>query len=71
MSDWQSISTAPIDTPVLVYAGGSCHVAWLPHEEDQYDWPGYWLVTDKKLGPFPLRGGGPTHWMPLPEPPSG
>lgn len=33
------------------------------------DWKGYWLVTDNKHGPYPLRGGHPTHWMPLPEPP--
>jgi hypothetical protein len=62
---WQPIETAPKDgTGILVNAGGFCYaVEW----QEEFGW---WSVDDNKLGPFPLRGAGPTHWMPLPAPPA-
>lgn len=75
---WNPIDTAPKNTPVLVYAGRSMYVAWLVDDKtDPYydpecpsDWDGLWVVTDNKHGPFPLRGGSPTYWVPLPDAPN-
>lgn len=75
---WQPIETAPKNECVLVLAHKQQFVAWLQDdaadpwlcgagEESGLD--GMWCVTDNKLGPFPLRGGRPTHWMPLPAAP--
>ena len=64
--EWRDIETAPKDGTVVLLAGCRKPVAaaWL---EDEID---YWHVDDNKLGPFALRGPGPTHWMPLPKPPA-
>jgi len=77
--NWQPIETAPKNKSVLVVLHDQQHVAWLQDdatdpdrdEDDDYesDLNQCWCVTDNKLGPFALRGGKPTHWMPLPEPP--
>lgn len=77
--EWQPIETAPKNDPVLVFASGQQFVAWLqddatdPWHDDgdgESDLNGHWCVTDNKLGPFVLRGGRPTRWMPLPAPPT-
>lgn len=73
---WQPIETAPRDgTTVVVYfkGHGPMTVAW---EDPWGDGPeaATWCVTDHKHGPYPVRGyrtGDDTHWMPLPEPPTG
>lgn len=69
--EWQPIETAPKDgTPILLYWPGhrghiatNCFVArWNVLAED-------WLSSGQPV----WRGAGiyePTHWMPLPEPPS-
>lgn len=77
--DWQPIGSAPKNESVLVFACGQQFVAWFqddatdPYHEDDFksDWDQMWLVTDNKHGPYPLRGGRPTHWMPLPANPEG
>lgn len=69
---WQPIETAPKDgTTVIVFvppgkyhSGRTVTVRWTERDI------GYWHVDDGKRGPFPLRGGEPTHWMPLPEAPN-
>ena len=80
MTTWQPISEAPKNEPVLVYAGNQQYVAWLQddatdpwHDEgdERSTFDGLWCVTENKLGPFALRGSRPTHWMPLPAPPTG
>lgn len=69
MSKWQPIETAPkvAETAILVWTGKAIHIAtfflewkydsWATHNTD------CWVI-----------GGGrvvePTHWMPLPEPPT-
>lgn len=77
---WMPISSAPKNESVLVFASGQHFVAWLQDDatdpwHDEEEEPSYlngmWCVTDNKNGPYPLRGGGPTHWQPLPAPPTG
>ena len=77
-SEWLPIESAPKNTPVLVFASNQMFVAWFQddatdpyHEDGDFtpDFNGLWCVTDNKLGPFALRGGRPSHWMPLPESP--
>ena len=62
---WRHIETAPKDgQAILVTDGRGCYcVEW----NEEFDW---WTVDDNKLGPFCLRGSSPTHWMPLPPPPT-
>lgn len=78
MNNWEPVETAPTNTDVLVFAMGRQYVAWLiddatdPWFEEgssESDFNGLWVVDDNKHGPYALRGGKPTHWMPLPEPP--
>jgi len=64
MSDWQPIATAPKDgTTVLLFAPGwdSAKTGWTFGKDDWQDCPfhhhGYPAYE-------------PTHWMPLPAPPS-
>lgn len=80
MTTWNPISTAPKNTPVLIYAGGQQFVAWLQddasdeerdEDDGNSDLNGMWCVTDNKLGPFALRGSRPTHWQSLPADPEG
>lgn len=71
MTSWQPIETAPKDeTPVILYippgtyrSGFMCSAHWTKHNIE------YWHVDDNKNEPYPLRGGSPTHWHLLPEPP--
>lgn len=76
---WQPIETAPRNVPVLVLASGQQFVAWFQDDatDEMYDerFGGSdhnksWCVTDNKHGPYALRGGRPTHWMPLPAAPA-
>jgi hypothetical protein len=63
MSEWQDISTAPKDgTRILLFANGRVSVGGFdPH------WSGNcWVFIDPRIA----TGTGPTHWMPLPAPPS-
>jgi hypothetical protein len=60
MADWQPIETAPKDgTDILVYDNGVMFVtSWV----DVDGWQGWW-ETGRVEPP-------PTHWMPLPDPPT-
>jgi hypothetical protein len=72
--DWQPIETAPLDgTRILAWFGPSDGVHAVTWEESVTGITS-WCVDDDKHGPYPLRGYSdpfPTHWMPLPAPPSG
>lgn len=62
MIDWQPIETAPKD--------GRSVLVWWEHWALRpivayYHYQDGWLASEK-LG---SEGGGPTHWMPLPDPP--
>lgn len=74
MSEWQPIETAPKDKTLLLYGrqvGGSKDdlAGWDGNIVASGYWDGIdgsWCVTGSTWrGPFI----GPTHWMPLPEPP--
>jgi hypothetical protein len=77
---WRDIATAPKNEPVLVFASDQQFVAWFQDDatdpwrevgDAESDWNQSWLVTDNRNGPYPLRGGRPTKWRPLPpSPPS-
>jgi hypothetical protein len=68
MADWQLIETAPKDVPILVWAPsapGETPV-WVVVKDDddfniEHDGDGLWMDA---------RNAHPTHWMPLPAPPS-
>lgn len=67
MSDWQPISTAPKDEGLILLFPSRCWCA----EEDRGE-VGYWCdgIQDwVAFGPTAEDYYGPTHWMPLPEPP--
>lgn len=61
--DWQPISTAPKDgTPVLIWVDKMAVTA--SFDEDELEWfNGNWGLGF-------AEAEQPTHWMPLPQPPS-
>lgn len=68
MSDWQPIETAPRDgTTVLAGAQGRDGHLWHPLPLRFLD--GRWRA-DFAEGGWRSIDPQPTHWMPLPEPPS-
>lgn len=68
MSEWQDISTAPMDgSKVILAVKGGCVVGhWVEHRAYHHCWA--WMVA-----PWPgcdfLMAVAPTHWMPLPPAP--
>jgi hypothetical protein len=63
MSEWQDISTAPKDRRCLfAYDGDGIFLG---------EWSDYWQNFHPEDRPVELfdEGEGPTHWMPLPDPP--
>lgn len=72
MADWQPIATAPRDgTPVLAWEDGVAYVTeWQESFRDGFgDTHTGWVEPDVgELGPYPCH---PSHWMPLPDPPTG
>lgn len=75
MSEWQDIETAPRDgTVVLLWAedaAGPVEMAWDPEGFNPLASlrKGIWVGYGGQLTWSEDRGAGPTHWMPLPEPP--
>lgn len=66
MSEWQPIDTAPKDGTVLLlvptrYAKWN---KWLPMAGK---WIGFWVIFNADEA---VQRVEPTHWMPLPAPPS-
>lgn len=69
MGEWQPIETAPKDgTRVLAV----CAVAQYPKCNITWVDDGTWMFAPKpdKFLAAGLHGWWPTHWMPLPSPPS-
>ena len=70
---WMPIETAPKETEVLVWFGPVVGVKSATYTELFGDAVWFWCVTDGKFDPHPVRrycDPYPTHWMPLPTPPS-
>lgn len=63
MTTWQTMETAPAETPVLVFDGWRIMVAtnFIPDNGDEHGVG--WMFN----GNTPVN---PTHWMPLPAPPA-
>ncbi len=61
---WQPIETAPKNTPVLIWILGEIRHAYL---KSGGGW-NHWLTVSGKYG-MP-KDYPPTHWMPLPAPPT-
>lgn len=71
MIEWQPIDTAPKDgTPMLVYGRWQGELHDIDDNPDIYhvcfDCGSYCVVGGEYYGSYVM---GPTHWMPLPEPP--
>lgn len=63
---WRSIDTLPDGGgPVLATSNGGVFWGCWRHGIRQ----GHWEFYDDRLFRLALAGPGPTHWMPLPEPP--
>lgn len=60
--NWQPIESAPKNTDILLYWHDN---VWIGRF---YQGSGYWSLCD--YGGFEDGEDAPTHWMPLPEPPS-
>ena len=74
MSNWQPIETAPKDGSVVLL--GNPHGAWAGKYLDRYQSgfvpPNPWASMMLNTRHLPhLASLTPTHWMPLPEPPTG
>lgn len=66
MSDWQPIETAPKDgTDFLAWLMGNTHMVIYFDASIDSLYP--WRATDSNSC---YHVDAPTHWMPLPEPPS-
>ena len=69
MTEWQPIATAPKDETVLIYIpndGWGIGVEIAHSSSDDPD--GNWYSSLYQGGPIDVD---PTHWQPLPDPPSG
>ena len=74
MSEWKPIETAPRDgTPILIFCPRNdrkpvCEAAWAYDYEGA---PGHWTTPHGVKGRgYTILPESPTHWMPLPSPPS-
>lgn len=71
---WQPIETAPKDDSYLLVSNG--HGVWVARFKSVYQsgWkpPSPWqsMMLNHDHIPSAKRNGNPTHWMPLPTPPS-
>lgn len=61
---WNKIATCPLETPVLVVESGVVQHAVVQRYDD-----GVWFQAGDVYGD-PWEDFYPTHWMPLPDPPS-
>lgn len=68
--EWQPIETAPRDgTHILVATEGTIGLVWWEdYAVELYDGVGWRDHGDMGWGG--MIGAEPTHWMPLPDPPS-
>lgn len=68
MSEWKPIETAPRDgTKVLAWRNGALEILRWDHIKVGPLMAGWWFVGDRAVVD---RDAQPTHWMPLPAPPT-
>ena len=68
MSEWQPIETAPKHRNLLL---GHAEKKWIRFGQQfpgMKDW--YYSGTTERSQYAQVKGDEPTHWMPLPQPPS-
>ena len=66
MPEWQPIATAPKDREIMLFCPR--YGVWAPGEWRQT----YWTHFGELLfGVRVMKANQPTHWMPLPAPPTG
>jgi len=76
MSDWRPIETAPKDGTIIDIGGRAfdgvferwCNAHWEDRGGEEGTWRGPW--SDGYESELPDDRFVPTHWMPLPAPPS-
>lgn len=71
---WQDISTAPKDGTIIVWSPmGGGKVFFAQWDDNRYATTPkpYWRFSDERIwGTTAVRKAQPTHWRPLPAPPS-
>jgi uncharacterized protein DUF551 len=74
MNEWQSIETAPVNESVLIYIPNAEHYGEGIYRAIKKSVAGLgsvWMTTGLHHGSDNTREDyQPTHWMPLPDPPS-
>lgn len=76
MTEWRTIDSAPRDGTVILisdarYSGYPAFAAYFDSEQELYPWRFLNPRTTDGTGIGEMQDDvyGPTHWMPLPEPP--
>lgn len=68
--NWQPIATAPNDEKIIIYrASGRICIA-VYDKQPHHSRPNPFWNDFGLWGVGHMRDDGPTHWMPLPEPPT-
>lgn len=73
MGEWQPIDTAPMDgTPILLFAQEPLIGFWAksPRPYKFEGWTSGWETVGGQYDAGFIPISAPTHWMPLPAPPS-
>lgn len=79
MSEWQPIETAPpthsMKQILLAWRHRAVSCGWWDVDEDYHERPIWWISPEEGWRSdgdmcIPVEDGWPTHWMPLPKPPS-
>ena len=69
--DWQPIETAPKDGRGILICAGSGEDRVVGEAEFSSDGAWWWANTvGENWDPIEETWGPPTHWMPLPDPPT-
>ena len=71
MAEWQPVETAPTDTDLLLFGRfGSQRGLYTGIKNARYGWSYSFMGTEDVRDDYYGDDVNPTHWMPLPEPPS-
>jgi hypothetical protein len=74
MSEWKPIDTAPRDKEILIFVqndyGGNIFMARWDKDESAIRPKPRWTSSSPAYKAITAINGPPTHWMPLPPPPT-